>query len=487
MKRLISIILLVAMCTLMLAACNSGSDDSSATSVPTGDKVANEFMNADGYYVPRHEVVDYKDRTFSIIVRGQISGTYQSDDFTTESELYGSLIEDAVAERNNKVEELYNVDLVVYKDDKINESIEKDLMSTTGDYDAIMPTLKYLSILASDAKLHDLKEISTVDYQAPWYDQNCSDAFSFNGKLYFTTGDITILNKVNTPSILFNKEMARKYDYDLYQLVRDKKWTFDKMIELARSVASVNNTDEKDNIYGMVSAYGDAIAFYGSSGKKICEKNDEDIPYLALGNDESTVNIAKKVLDSMNEASKTWLVYAETFPQPIWETSFEVFYSGRALFRPSAFSATTKLRSRSEIEFGILPMPMMDAKQDKYYSYCGTGETAGIAIPISANDPEFSGYMIDAYSAWAKNYITKAYMEINLKTRDARDDESEEMLDIIFDNIVYDIGECYNFGELANTFYSLAQSGSSDVASTFNGKLDKAQNEIDEMIALYGN
>lgn len=490
MKKLISFVLLLTLAFTCFTACKS--DEGSTSDTSLGQNVTDEYMNADGQYVPRHEVKDMEGRTFTIIVRGSGAGTYQSDDFTTDSELYGELINDAVRKRNDTVQTYYNVELEVLKEDNINSLVSLDCMSGTGEYDAIMPTLAYLSTLAAEGYLYDLTILDSFDENAPWYDENCSEAFSFNNQLYFTTGDITILNKVCTPSVLFNKEMAETYypEVDFYQLVRDKKWTFDKMVELASGVDNIVTPDgsySDENIYGMVGSYGDAASFYGASGETICTKDADDIPVLAIGETERSVNLAKKILDTMADASKSWMIYSETCEAPIWETSFEIFYGGRALFRPSAFSATTKLRSRSEIEFGILPMPLMDSTQEEYYSYCGTSETAGIAIPISAKDPEFSAYMIEAYSAWAKNYLTEAYVEINLKTKDARDDESEEMLDIIFDNIVYDIGECYDFGGMGTLMYDLAKAGSSDFASTVASKKDVAQADIDEMIELYAD
>lgn len=489
MKRFIAITLLLVLSLTCFTACKDESQDTSNTS--TGEAVTtNEFQNANGEYVPRHEVVNYEDRTFTIIVMGSAYGTYQSDDFTTESELYGDLIGDAVKKRNDKVEEIYNVTLEVIRSDKVYDDVLLDTQSNLGTYDAVMPTLPQLATLASQSYLYDLNTLENFDSEAPWYDQNCSEAFSFGDKLYFTTGDITILNKVCTPSVLFNKEMAQTYfEEDFYQLVRDKKWTFDKMVELAKTVNNIVTPDgsySDENTYGMVAAWGNALSFYGCSGELICGKDADNMPYLAIGASERSTTIAQKILSTLGTAD--WLTYAEEdYSGDIWETSFEVFYNGRALFRPSAFSATTKARSRSNIVFGILPMPLMDETQDQYYSYCGTGCTAGIAIPICAKDPEFSAYMIDAYSAYAKNYLTTAYYDINLLYRDARDDESAEMLEIIFDNIVYDIGECYNFGSLASMFSTLASQHSSDVVSAIQTRQNEAQYKIDELRELYSD
>ena len=93
--------------------------------------------------------------------------------------------------------------------------------------------------------------------------------------------------------------------------------------------------------------------------------------------------------------------------------------------------------------------------------------------------------MIEACSAWAKNYITTAYYEVNLRYRDLRDNESEEMLDIIFDNIVYDIGQCYNFGGFTTMFYELTQNRSADIVSNIESRKTQAQEKIDELVEMY--
>ena len=240
MKKFICIFLLLAFFFTFLAACDN-SDANKDGGVAS--QVTDEYLDADGNYVPRFEVIDWEGREFSIIVRGEAYGTYQSDDFTTESELYGELIEDAVKKRNDKVETTYNVKINVEKTDDVLGKVRLACSSSLDTYDAIMPSLRELSSLAAEGYLWDLTQIENFDKNAPWYDQNCSEAFAIQDQIFFTTGDITILNKVNTPHILFNKEMASKYfsEVDMYQLVRDKKWTFDAMVEYASSVSSIDS------------------------------------------------------------------------------------------------------------------------------------------------------------------------------------------------------------------------------------------------------
>ncbi|MDD4165126.1 MAG: extracellular solute-binding protein [Eubacteriales bacterium] len=490
MKKLFCFLLLIAIFSTMLFSCDTGVVDNKSTDTVSKEesKKVDEFINEQGRYTPRIEYKDWEERTFNILVRGEAAATYQSEDFTTNSVLYGDNLNKAVLDRNNYVQETYNVVINPIKSDTINQDFANEALAMTGAYDAIMPTLASLARFAQDGYLYDLNDLEYITLEAPWYDKNANDAFSIQNKLFFTTGDITILNKVCTPSVLFNKQMITDLNLDNpYELVNNHEWTFDKMVQMAKQATMINTTDgsiSKENRYGMLSSYADGLNFFGSAGQKLCSKDADDLPYLSIGTEES-INIAQKILETMRDAD--WLVYAQKFEDPIWVTSFATFLEGRALFRPSGFSATTKARQQSLIEFGILPTPLWNEDQEDYYSYCGSGEVAGIAVPLSAPDPDFSAYMVEVCSAEAKNTITKAYMEVNLQAKDVRDDESLEMLEIIFDNIVYDVGEVYNFGGVKSIFYNLTSAGSADIVSELESIRPTIESEITTTIENYSD
>lgn len=495
MKKLFCFILLIAVLSTALFSCKTTEEEdiskagvNSTTSATSETEVEDEYVDASGRYTSNVEVKDWEGRTFTVLVRGEVAGTYQSEDFTTESVLYGDNLNQAVAERNNYIEATYNVVINPIRSENIYQDFTNEALAMTGAYDAIMPTLSALAIHAQDGYLYDLKELDYIDLNAPWFDENATEAFSIQNKVFFTTGDITILNKVCTPSILFNKKMITDLSLDdPYQLVNDHEWTFDKMVEMAKAATSINSADgsiSTENRYGMLASYADGLSFYGGAGQLLCNKDADDLPYLTIG-DEQSISVAQKILETMEDGN--WIVYAQKFEDPIWVTSFATFLEGRALFRPSGFSATTKARQQSEIEFGILPVPLWNAEQDEYSSYCGTGEVAGIAVPLSCSDPDFSAYMVEVCSAEAKNTITKAYMEVNLQGKDVRDDESLEMLEIIFDNIIYDVGEVYNFGSVRTMFSDLTSIDSADIVSKLESIKPTIEADIARTIENYSN
>ena len=302
------------------------------------------------------------------------------------------------------------------------------------------------------------------------------------------TGDITIMNKVNTWSMLFNKEMIVDHGLDNpYHLFDEGTWTFDKMCEMAKAVSTASPSvawDDDTVTWGMVTATGDAYQFFGGSGLTVCQKDPNDLPILSFGT-EASITIAEKVLTAMTTSE--WMLYAtDATGGPtgnVWTDSFNVFNNGRALFRPSGFSAVTKASSWANIEFGIMPMPKMDENQDGYYTV--TSGSWAAAILKNNCDHKFSAYMLDAFAAGAKNYVTPAYIEVNLKRKSLRDDDSERILEYIFDSIVYDVGAVYDFGGISSMFATLVSNNSADITSSFTSVQDMALEAIEDVIDAY--
>lgn len=500
MKRLLCALLLLAMLACMVA-CDTETDNESSSAennTSTSDTSGGEDSYlADGVWTPKIGILEkYKAKEFKILVVGDAHGTYQSDDFTTEPGSggidYGEAYYTEVKARNDMIEEKYGVTLKVIKETgtySYVETVREDASAGLKSFDAMVLTLlnNDATNLAQEGLLYDLNTLKNLDLSAPWWDANANDAYSIGNKLYFTTGDITIMNKANTWSILFNKEMVTDYNLeDPYEHFRNGTWTFDKMIEMARKVnnaTNVNSGDEFNNpdvVYGMVTSHGDIFEFFGGSGMTLVNKDSEDNPSLVFGNDEASISLAERILTTMRDAE--WRIYAQTDGVGM-QPAFQAFYTGRALFRPSGFTAITKCGQWAEIEFGILPLPKMLETQDEYYT--STTGTFVACIPKNCEDPEFSAYMLDAYAAGAKQYITPAYIEVNLKRKSLRDDASEEVLEYIFSHIIYDVGKIYNFGGLASMFTNLAKDGSVEVASSLDSIRDKVELDIENVIADY--
>ncbi len=481
--QILALFIALTMCLCTFAACES--TDTDVSKAESGDNKGSnaedkKWIDENGFYttgLTKEDLGGYQD-TFTILCKGNADSTYQSVDFTFGDEntvtFYGTEMDTAVQERKNKIKDEFGVEIIGLKSDKMLTDARNEAASASGYFDAMCIPFSDLAALAADNSLVQLNTMDNMMLDAPWWDKGANDAFTIGDKLYFTTGDITILNKITTVGVLFNKNLIKELDLeDPYALVRDNKWTFDKMMEMSRQVPE----DEGSQIHGLLTAYNDCDDLYISFGGTYTEKDANDLPRLTY-KDSRNVNVAVKMLEQF-QSRGNFIMFAQECPEPIWDTSFAEFYEGRGLFRISGFSAANKMRDY-EVVFGIVPVPRFDENQEGYVASAGI--SAGVGILKNHKNPEWVAKMLNITAAGGKTYCTNAYYEVCLKTRDARDDESEEMLDIIFGNLYYDIGRVFDFGEFQSKLSKLCGDKSTAYASTVDSINDDAENKLAEVI-----
>ena len=155
------------------------------------------------------------------------------------------------------------------------------------------------------------------------------------------------------------------------------------------------------------------------------------------------------------------------------DTQYEqLFTNGHGLYFWMRLDNVLSMRA-SEVAFGILPIPKYDEAQETYLCNVSPWTTGLLAIPTTATDPSRNGLIIEALSAESKYVLQPAYYEIALKEKQTRDEESKEMLELIFNNRVFDIAEFYRIGTLSDVILEMGSAKSFDMASRYE-KLSKA-------------
>jgi len=497
--------LVLAICPV-LAACGDDTPEESSTATTsknensTGESTDKDSLYTDdkGQYTAEKLLPEFNfsETEFRVCVyNNNVQDTYFSEEVAPDLyETTDSVLNDAVRTRNDLIEEKYGVKIVACAVDNVYEAVNQDVTTGTELYDAAMPFMSACTTLAQNGSLYDLTEFGDyIHLDAPWWDQNANKSLSIADKIYFTTGDISIMQKIVSTAILFNKNMYKEYCIDkygdMYQLVRDHKWTIDAMYEMGKSV-----TIEDDGVDGMTYAdqWGMAgtnsiLSMYMGAGYALISKNNDDIPELAFGSEASIV-YAEKVLGIFQDTS--WFINTQKVEAPgknVWVAAMGIFGEERALFYPAAFSAVKKLRNFDVSDkMGIIPQPLAQEGQDSYHTPNAAKYAYGICIPSGVPNPDFSAYMIELMAAGGKNTITPAYYDVTLKTRDAKDADSEEMLDkYIFANLSYDLGQLYDFGTISSMFDNLMSTGDTNVASKLDSIRDSINKSIDDYVDAY--
>ena len=135
-----------------------------------------------------------------------------------------------------------------------------------------------------------------------------------------------------------------------------------------------------------------------------------------------------------------------------------------------------------DFEYGILPIPKYDEEQQDYYSTAASWHSYVYMIPKSAASAEDSAYIMDVLAFWGEDIVKPAYYDITLQRKLSKDSESADMLDIIFNNMVYDLGYYAKFGGFYTTFTNAASKGED---MNFASMYASCKTKIDQEIADY--
>ena len=298
---------LLLLCGLTLAACGPATPpaESSAPATSAGDTSATEstteqggskYQNADKQYTT--ENLGMPEYTFTNETEFRVCVTSNEQQTTYFSEEIGydmydttdTVLNEAVKTRNDLIEQKFGVTVVAVPVKDVKQAVQDDATASTNLYDAAMPFMPAAATLAQEGLLYDLTTFSSdIHLDAPWWDQQANESLSVGGHLYFTTGDISIMQKIISNAITFNKTMyhdsLEKQYGDLYQLVRDKKWTFDIMHEMGKAVTQDSDGVPgmtSDDTFGLSSSSGDPTVYYLGSGEVFATKDSNDLPMLQL-------------------------------------------------------------------------------------------------------------------------------------------------------------------------------------------------------------
>ena len=206
-----------------------------------------------------------------------------------------------------------------------------------------------------------------------------------------------------------------------------------------------------------------------TGGQKIYDKDDEGNLQLTLYSTK-TVEIYDEFFSLMNNAS------CILFSNATGYKGSGMFSEGRAMFTDTELRHAQTLRNMDD-DFGILPYPKFDEADN--YATATNGGSHLLVIPITVSDVERTGAITEALCAIGSRDVVPAFYEKSLKTKYARDEESEDMIDIIRSSRIYDIGYVAG-GTFQSCGCDLANSTNHDFASYYASGETAAKTKLEE-------
>jgi hypothetical protein len=487
MKRTLTLLLAVLSVISLLAACAEGGDAGTDVAETTAETTTEAETTEYTANIPTD--FDFGGYNFRIYAYPDpASGQFWCDYDFSYTEETGDALSDAAYRRMRAVEDQLGIKFSVYNASAIDGAdLRKTITSDDYAYDLSCISPRGSATLSQSNYLVDLKSMTKLDLDAPWWDQNCVNDLSINNKLYMIVGDIAIAYKKSIAIILFNKEMAADYKIeDPYALMASDTWTIDKFTTMARNAAADLNNDGK---YDDTDRYG--LNFYCNfiangmiaSGVKFVTKNEQDLPTLTFMSDK-TVSIWEKYTALFYDTATCYSWSRNGKPGT---EAYKMFIDNRALFYFNEFHAVETLR-QMETDFGILPIPKYDEAQERYYHCINPHVAEMISVPIYNSNLELTAYVMDSLGANSKNILTPAYNELQLKTKGSRDDQSEASIDIILNSLTYDMGYIFDWGTVGQFTLTLVDAGKTDLVSSYKKiekTIDKQMNKaIENYLAI---
>lgn len=458
MKKTISILLLLAM-MVPFAACGE-----KTPATPTDTTTSDTKKSIDA---PISEIVyeqdslpndlDFGGEPINILSKyiNSTADILQLPEISVE-ELTSEVINDSIYNREKFVEERLSVEINDIQSKNVNDEIEKQMSSGDDNYQIYAANLLTTSFYCMYDYFVDLNQVEYLDLSQPWWSSLFNDEAELLGELYFTSGSLALSMLRNMNVVYYNKGLAEDFSKnspelsDLYTLVEDGKWTFDKWVELSEDIyQDLNGNSQRDgeDLYGIGYVRTTLIeAFFSSFDIDVLSRTSDGWFELNVNTD--------KMFTSLDKLYNLFLNTTGCYAPGVGECDVDdmeiLFAGGSILFMVNEMRSveTTALRNMQD-EYGILPYPKYDINQKEYYTL--SNEHTTFAIPTTSSDTTMAGAVLEAMASYSYRDTVPAYLDIAIKGKYMSDPGSRRMIDTIVNGYKPDASKVY-FKSLANEY-----------------------------------
>lgn len=463
-------------------------DSTTATTVTSDNAVPvtelTETTIDDGR-LPAPAVVDMNGAELRILNSTPESFNWATTTILVE-EADGDILNDALFNRERTVEELYNCAIVELPEN--NADMETKIPNAVAAGDKYFDTAMLFDASVSSILLKDClmswDEIENLDLSNPWWDNAATKEYNFGGIQAAVSGAYSLYNYSTRHVYVFNNKMMAELDVedDIYEMVREGKWTVDEMYRLGELAVSDLNGDgtmkETDDRYGII---GTPTRHYSAllmgSGVRYIDRDSDDVLYFAIDGNE----YAQSVMAKFVELDLANLDIYTNKKADINVDIDTVFTDGRAMFCAAYVGEAAKMRGL-EFDIGFVPAPKFDTDQESYYSLVEGGAQSILPRMLDEEDLNRIGTILDAFAYHSYYESIPAYIDVLIMGKVARNDDSEEMLQLVFDTSAYDLGTGIWSAETKNKYVSTVfQTSKTDIAS----KTEKMKSNIDAQLEKF--
>ncbi len=462
--KLMKLLCLSLACLMLLtcfAACANGTDEPGKES--NDNTTASEEETKDVAQAALDDLgdIDYGGREFTVLYDGgQKEENYGVNETVDKEGGASQILNDAVYERNTLLEDRCKLVYGNIEGD-VSNMARTEASAPTGDFQFMDTTLRNSASLATNGYLYDFNVLG-VDLDGPWWDSGTA-SFVLEGGVYFMTGSANTRDDGVTYVLIFNKDLQKTYSATVpnpYETVKNWEWTLDYFNNVIQGISNDNGDGKWDelDIYGFLTTweYGNTF-FIGSDLRYVINDDTVAEPELFLANSSNM----EKALNVLELSRAIYHNNNATYMSPGGQETkgLTAFKEGRGLFYGEVAQYLSALnREMVDGNYGVLPVPKYDKAQEFYRTWThDSGSAFSVTSAVPEKDAEVIGQIVTAYAILSHQKLKPAYYDTMLKSRGVQDAESAEMLDLIFQNRVYDLAFYFDLG-----FYDVFKSNVND-------------------------
>lgn len=486
--KLLALLLAVLMIGSCFVACGETTDDPANTQegdTKKPDEVATEQETLDEVSEALNSLdeIDWGGEEFVILHTENFENEIWGENGIVDKENGGDqLINDAVYERNTLLEDKCKLvfDHIAKPMASMQSSVTNEASAPTGDFQLVSASARDSATYATGGYLRDYIDMG-IDLEYSWWDAGTAD-FALEGQVFFMNGAHNFADDNVTYVLIFNKELQQEHANTVpnpYDTVLNWEWTLDYFNQVIQGVSSDSNGDgawDELDTYGFLTTweYGNTF-FMGSDLRYVLNDRDSVEPTLFLDSGKMD-----KALDVLEIATSIYHDNNATFMSPPGSESLGLaaFKEGRGLFYGEVASYLTALNREMEGDYGVLPVPKYDKAQEFYRTWThDSGSALSVISSVSDDNAETVGNIIQMYAILSYQYVKPKFYDVMLSTKSVRDPQSPEMLDIIFQNRVYDMAMYFDLG-----FYDLFKTSVNNDDGSFSSGYARVQRRFDSQV-----
>ena len=272
-------------------------------------------------------------------------------------------------------------------------------------------------------------------FDAECYNSSATAQTAGNNKLYGVVGNGAVSPNAYT-CVYLNKKVSDAYGFtsEIYDAVNNGAWTLDLMLSY-RSRCAENNSDIVSVGTNSMDSFIESV--FSASGMNYMSTSLGSLPTLA-NNGARLDNLVAKLKNVTSDAASFMAA----------ENANELFAQDKLLFYVDTLGNASELNGN----FTVLPMPKIDAEQDRYYT--PTDENAPVFCVLTSNNR--TEYAVDLLRAFNEagdmlhDGLARDYLDHVL-----RNEESYKYIKDIFKASVYDFAYMYGdyYASVASSSY----------------------------------